>query len=138
MFYDLYDELCKKKGISLSKAAKEIGLSNSTVTKWKKTGATPSGDTLAKIASYFGISIDLLLKKENPSPPSLTAKDQRDIARDLEKLKADLESADSLMFDGNPMSEEARESILAAMKLGLEAAKLKNKETYTPKKYRKE
>jgi hypothetical protein len=36
------------------------------------------------------------------------------------------------------MSDEARESIRSAMKLGLEAAKLKNKERFTPKKYRKE
>ena len=35
------------------------------------------------------------------------------------------------------MSDEARESIRSALKLGLEAAKLKNKEIYTPKKYRK-
>lgn len=35
------------------------------------------------------------------------------------------------------MSDEARESIRAAMKLGLEAAKVKNKERFTPKKYRK-
>ena len=92
-----------------------------------------------KLAEFFGVSVDNILRGPEKVPaPTLTAKDQRDIARDLEKLKADLESADSLMFDGNPMSEEARESILAAMKLGLEAAKLKNKETYTPKKYRKE
>lgn len=45
--------LCKNKGISLSRAADEIGLSNSTVTKWKKTGATPSGETLAKVAGVF-------------------------------------------------------------------------------------
>ena len=50
---------------------------------------------------------------------------------------ADLEHSGDLMFDGNPMSEEARESIRSALKLGLEAAKLKNKEIYTPKKYRK-
>ena len=42
------------------------------------------------------------------------------------------------MFDGDPMSEEAKESIRAAMQLGLEAAKLKNKARFTPKKYRKE
>jgi len=47
-----------------------------------------------------------------------------------------METNEALMFDGNPMSEEARESILAAMKLGLEAAKSKNKARFTPKKYR--
>lgn len=61
VFYDMYAALCKSKGISLSRAADEIGLSNSTVTKWKKTGATPSGDTLTKVAAYFGVSVDDLI-----------------------------------------------------------------------------
>lgn len=66
MFYDVYCALCKSKGISLSRAADEIGLSNSTVTKWKKTGATPSGDTLSKVAAYFGVSVDDLIGDNQP------------------------------------------------------------------------
>nr|DAD82267.1 MAG TPA: repressor protein [Siphoviridae sp. ct47J5] len=64
MFYDLYNELCQKKGVSCSRAAKEIGLSNSTVTKWKNTGATPSGDTLSKVAAYFGVSVNNLIGEQ--------------------------------------------------------------------------
>ena len=41
-----------------------MGFSNSITTKWKKTGATPDGVTLAKIAEYFGITVDELLGKE--------------------------------------------------------------------------
>lgn len=47
-----------------------------------------------------------------------------------------LDNGGDLMFDGDPMSDAAKESLRAAMKLGLEAAKLKNKERFTPKKYR--
>lgn len=65
MFYDVFCALCKTKGKSPTKAADEIGFSNSITTKWKKTGATPGGDTLQKIAAYFGVSIDYLLEKEN-------------------------------------------------------------------------
>lgn len=137
MFFDIFYELCKQKGISCKKAAEEIGLSNSITTKWKKTGATPSGETLDKIAAYFDVSIDYLLGKEEKRTPVLTAKDERDIARILEKTMADLENSGELMFDGDPMSPEARDSIRSALKLGLEAAKLKNKEIYTPNKYRK-
>ena len=72
------------------------------------------------------------------SHPALTDKDHRDIARDLERIMEALDTAGDLQFDGNPMSDEARESIRAAMKLGLEAAKVKNKERFTPRKYRKE
>ena len=38
-------------------------------------------------------------------------------------LVDELEQSNSLMFDGEPMSDEAMESIIAAMRLGLQAAK---------------
>lgn len=70
MFYDRFKQLCEKKGVSCNKAAIEIGLSNATPTKWKKTGATPAGETLDRIAAYFNVSTDFLLgiesKKEKP------------------------------------------------------------------------
>lgn len=61
MFYDLFCRLCTQRGITPTKAALEIGLSKSTATKWKQTGATPQGETLARVAAYFGVSADLLL-----------------------------------------------------------------------------
>ena len=69
MFFDIYCELCEAKGVSCKKAAVEIGLSNSITTKWKKTGATPSGDTLSKIADYFGVTTDFLLGTETKKEP---------------------------------------------------------------------
>ena len=42
------------------------------------------------------------------------------------------------MFDGKPASQEAIDSILSAMRVGMEMAKIKNKEKYTPKKYKKD
>lgn len=71
MFFDIFTDLCKEKGVSRTKAAEEIGLSNSITTKWKKTGATPGGDTLEKVAAYFGVTIDRLLgKEEKENSPS--------------------------------------------------------------------
>lgn len=137
MFYDKFKELCKARSVSVSKAATDIGLSNSTPTKWKNTNATPDSTTLSKIADYFGVTIDYLLGTEKEKAPTLTKKDERDIAKDLERIMNDLEHSEDLMFDGKPMSEDSIESLRAAMKLGLEAVKMKNKETYTPKKYRK-
>jgi len=74
MFYDVFCELCKNKGKSPNKAAEEIGLSNSITTKWKKTGATPGGDTLHKVARYFGVTTDYLLGKETKKAPAETGK----------------------------------------------------------------
>ena len=64
MFYDLFCELCHKKGVSPTRATVEIGLSRTIGTKWKTTGATPQGETLSKIADYFGVSVDYLLGNE--------------------------------------------------------------------------
>lgn len=158
MFYDLYLELCKERNVSPTRAAIEIGISKATPTTWKKRGLTPQGETLNKIAAYFGVSTDYLLGNvtvpffqldndrilqdinsyESESTSTLTDRDRRDIARDLERIMEALDTAGDLQFDGDPMSDEARESIRAAMKLGLEAAKVKNKERFTPKKFRKE
>lgn len=68
MFYDLYCELCKKKDVTPTRAALEIGLSKSTPTAWKKQGITPQAAQLQKIADYFGVSVDYLCgKKETPT-----------------------------------------------------------------------
>lgn len=74
MFFDKYKALCDQNQVSCSKAASDMGLSNSTPTKWKRTGATPDAATLQKVADYFGISIADLIgdgpapKKEKPVP----------------------------------------------------------------------
>jgi len=64
VFYDKYAELCKQKGITPTAAALEIGLSKATPTKWKNSGATPSGENLKKIAVYFDITESDLLSDE--------------------------------------------------------------------------
>lgn len=66
MFFDTFKALCQKKGVSCKRAAEDMGLSNSITTKWKKTGATPGGDTLEKIAAYFNVSIEYLLRGTEP------------------------------------------------------------------------
>lgn len=61
VFYDVFSILCAQKQVSPSKAAEDIGLSRPAVAKWKK-GAMPGGATLDKVAEYFGVSVDCLLR----------------------------------------------------------------------------
>lgn len=137
MFYDVFIRLCASKNVSPSKAAEAVGLNRAAVAKWKN-GATPSAVTAIKLADYFGVTTDYLLGKpdQKETPPALTKKDERDIEKILAAARSQLENQEGLMFDGDPASPEAIESILAAMELGLQAAKQRNKEKYTPKKYR--
>lgn len=63
MFFDRLKELCDGKGISTYKACTDVGLNRAAVAKWKG-GSTPNGDTVLKLAEYFGVSVDYLLGKE--------------------------------------------------------------------------
>ena len=76
--------------------------------------------------------------EDTKKAPALTEKDKRDVAKDVARIMESLEDGGELMFDGVPMSDEARASMAAAMRIGLEEARRRNKETYTPKKFKKE
>lgn len=76
------------------------------------------------------------LKGDNES--TLTPRDERDIEKILDHTREQLLNQEGLMFDGNPATPEAVDSILSAMQIGMEMAKKKNKEKYTPKKYKKD
>lgn len=67
MFFDTFSALCKGAGVSVYRACTDIGLNRSAVTKWKN-GSVPNGATAAKLAEYFGVSVDCLLGKENLEP----------------------------------------------------------------------
>jgi len=136
VFYDKYVALCAQKGITPSAAAKEIGINKAAVSNWKYRKNGPSDVTLQKIADYFGVPVSELTG-EKEKAPGLTEKDRRDVAKLVENIMSDMEQAGDLNFDGMPMSEEARAAMASAMRIGLEEARRRNKETYTPKKYRK-
>jgi transcriptional regulator with XRE-family HTH domain len=127
--YNALSKLCQEKGITGYRMCKDVGIQPSIMTDLKmgrRSGL--KAETAQRIADYFGVSVGYLLgTDQKEKTPILTKEDERDIARDLETFMADLTNVDSLMFDGNPLTDEARESIMAAMKLGLEAAKLKSK-----------
>lgn len=136
--YENIIALCDERGIKGGKMCTDLGISKGLLTDLKmgrRTGL--SAANAQKIAGYFGVTVGYLLGEESKKAPALTAKDERDIARNLEKIMADLENSGDLMFDGDPMSDEARASMRNAIELGLRAVKQLNKETYTPKKYRK-
>lgn len=52
--------LCKKNKVSQRKLEKDLGLSNGSSSKWVKS--SPSGDILQKLADYFSVSIDYLMR----------------------------------------------------------------------------
>ncbi|ADQ06470.1 immunity repressor protein (phage-related protein) [Caldicellulosiruptor hydrothermalis 108] len=140
---------------SINEYAKECGVSSAHISRLLRCllDTPPNPETIKKIASKAknGVTYEDLMKAaghilngtQAPEPsrpwqPTLTEKDKKDIAKELEKLLNDLEHSEGLaFFNGEPLDEETKEHIKNALKLGLEIAKIKNKQKYTPRKYRK-
>lgn len=50
------EDLCKERGITISRLEKECGIGNATIKRWDES--IPRSDTLKKVADYFGVSIE--------------------------------------------------------------------------------
>jgi len=57
--------LCKKNNISIAKLERETGLGNATIRGWKR--ASPTVDRLKLVADYFGVTLDELLREDEPT-----------------------------------------------------------------------
>ena len=137
--YEQIRDIAKSKGYSINRLEKELGFARSSINKFNKN--IPSVDKLQQIADFLGVTLDFLMTGETTDVKkevTLTPRDERDIEKILNQTKEQLLSQEGLMFDGKPATSEAIDSILSAMQVGMELAKKKNKEKYTPKKYKKD
>ena len=100
MFYEIVNNLCKERKITITRMAEEIGLSNAAPTSWRK-GAVPKLTTLEKIADYFDVSVDYLRGVETKKAP--TPKGERDYL--------------AIMNAFDKADESTREAILLLLKL---------------------
>lgn len=64
--YELFADLCDKKGVTPYRVAKDCGFSNVTLSDWKNKGQTPKADKLVKIARYLGTTVEYLMTGEEP------------------------------------------------------------------------
>ena len=62
--------LAKKHGMSLPALEAELGLGNSTISKW--ANSAPNTDNLNRVATYFGVTLDYLV---NGVTSSITSSD---------------------------------------------------------------
>lgn len=69
-FYQKYVSLCTDCKISPSAAAQKMGISKTTVHRWKNGGGVTDAN-LQIIANYFGVSVDdLRVDTENEKKPT--------------------------------------------------------------------
>ena len=111
--FEIVKDLCEKQGISLNTLEDKLKLGKNSLYGLKRN--QPSAERLQQIADYFHVSTDYLLgRTDNPNiakdGDASAPLDLRDIA------------AQSMLFDGKPLSEEDIDFITAVLE-----AHLKNK-----------
>jgi|SRR5690625_916931 len=125
----------KELGLTQVDLGEKINSSAQVVSNWERGYTSLSHGDVVRLAKALKTSTDYLLGYSDQ--PHLTEKDEKDIAKRMKKMKEDLieGKGDGLNFMGEPMSEEAIESLLEALEHAERIATLANKK-YTPKKYR--
>lgn len=128
-----------ESGMTQAIAAEKLNITAQAISNYERGVNGIENSLLLRMCEIYNTNLNAIMGEElgDESSSSLTSRDQKDIAKSLEQMMSQLEDSSDLMFDGDPMSDEARESIRQALQMGLEIAKVKNKERFTPHKYRK-
>lgn len=111
--YEKIKELADKRGISLTKLEEDLGYSRNTLYKLKSQ--KPNAERISEIADYFNVSTDYLLGRTDN--PKITTGGFASAPLDLRDI-----AAQSMLFDGKPLTEEDIDFITAVLE-----AHLKNK-----------
>lgn len=142
----------KEKGYSQKELADKVGVSEATISRWESGEIkNMKRKNVGMLADALGVSPLVFMEwpkepstnfksKENTDDlPALTYKDEREIARDLEKMLADMDDKNALAATGGTVDDaEDRELLRASLLTSMQLAKKIAKKKFTPKKYRKD
>lgn len=140
--YEIFEQLLNKYGITTYQVAKATGISTASFTGWKQGKWNFKQDKLQKIAEYFGVTVDYLMtgKEEvKEKDPELTARDQRDIAKDLDRIMGEIQKGDDgpLYYNGVEIDQASIGLLQNAIEYALRETKKENKVKYNPNKNKK-
>ena len=122
----------------------ESSISKSMISRYENGEADPKMSIIRIIADYFKVSADYLTgmsdEKHKTFQPELTAKDERDIQKELQRMIEGLNSNSTYAaFDGespDELDEEDLELLKSSLENTLRIAKKIAKQKFTPNKYR--
>lgn len=133
--------LRKYQGLTQRELAEKVHKSPQVISNWER-GYTPNitNEDIVNLATALNVKVSDIVSSSNDKEselPPLTPRDERDIAKDLEKMLAELDT--SAAFGGNLTPDgEDLELLKSSLTQAMTLAKRVAKQKFTPKKYRKE
>ncbi|EAH1461139.1 helix-turn-helix transcriptional regulator [Listeria monocytogenes] len=135
MFALRIKELRKESKKTQEEMAKILGVAKTTYASYEQAKRMPDAEIQNKIANYFDVSLDYLhgrSRHKNINAEGFTPKEEIDMKKRMDALREDLKNEDGLLYDGEPITTEAMESILDAMEFAEKQATRINRK-YAPK-----
>lgn len=132
----------KELGLTMKQVAEAVGVSEATVSRWESGQiANMRRDRISTYAKVLQVRPTFIMTGEIDSPetqkaPTLNKKDERDIKKKMDEMLELFDSADALMFDGEPLDEETRQLLRDSYENQLRITKQLAKAKFTPKKYK--
>lgn len=138
--YETIKKICKNKGVTVTGVEKELGFARGSLCKVNTN--KPSMEKVQKLANYFGVSVEYLMTGVEESQQKeivLTPKDERDIAKDLDRIMGEIRKGDNgpLYYNGVEISGASINLLENAIEFALKETKLENKVKYNPYKNKK-
>ena len=134
--------LRKYQGLTQKELAEKVHKSPQVISNWER-GYTPNitNEDIVNLATALNVKVSDIVSASNDDTradlPPLTPRDERDIAKDLEQMLAELDT--SAAFGGNLTPDgEDLELLKSSLTQAMTLAKRVAKQKFTPKKYRKE
>lgn len=104
--YEIYKRLLDQKGLKNADVARGTGISNMTLSDWKRGESTPKADKMQKIADFLGVSVDYLITGKENEYITETAKTDVALSNMNERIKA-------YALKLNELPEEKQEQIMS-------------------------
>ena len=139
-FGDKLKEARSNKHLRQSDLGKIVGVSGQVISNLERgytTGSSP--EMIKKLADALDVSTEFLTSDSNISDKyELTKRDEKNIAKTLDMLRDQIDNNESgeLNYNGIEVTDDDAELLMDALDMALRRIKRKNKEKYTPKKYK--
>lgn len=115
--YEIFSKLLQEFNVTPYKVSKETGVSQSTLSDWKRGISTPKQDKLQKLADYFNVSLEYLMtgKEKEGGEVYYLNEETRKVAQDIFENK-ELRMLFDAARDAEPEDLEAVHTMLMALK----------------------
>lgn len=117
--YEIFRDLCDRRGYTDYYIAKAIGISATILTRWKQGKTVPKYNVIKKIADFLDVSVEYLMGEKN-----IHEECNFDIGSDIDLILKKIDEDSILItFEGRKLTETERSLTKAQIQMLLDTLK---------------